>query len=359
MNDILAWLAGLSPLEILFGTVGAAFLLRFLLSRVLLRLARRTRTDLDEQILNAVRWPIVLTVVFFGVGFALRRIQPALSQGLLSFSDSVWITLGTVVWMRAGMRVGDHVLDALARRADSYQWIDARSLPLFGILHRILFWGGAIYVVLLAWHVDITAWLASAGIIGIAVGFAAKDTLANLFAGIFILADAPYKLGDYIVLESGERGMVTDVGIRSTRLLTRDDIEITIPNNVMANSKIMNEAGGPHEKRRLRLTIGVAYGSDVDQVRAVLQEEAVNCALIAKDPEPRVRFREFGDSALVFQLLAWIDAPVLRGRALDALNTAVYKRFLAEGIEIPFPQRVISFKGQGEGGLRAPPDADR
>ena len=90
-----------------------------------------------------------------------------------------------------------------------------------------------------------TAWLASAGVVGIAVGFAAKDTLANLFSGVFILADAPYKIGDYIVLDAtGMRGKVTQIGLRSTRLITRDDVEVTIPNSIMGNSQVINQSGG-------------------------------------------------------------------------------------------------------------------
>ncbi|MFT5274966.1 MAG: MscS family membrane protein [Cryomorphaceae bacterium] len=85
-----------------------------------------------------------------------------------------------------------------------------------------------------------TAWLASAGIIGIAVGFAAKDTLANLFSGVFILADSPYKLGDYVVLEDNSRGKVTQISLRSTRMLTRDDVEVTVPNSITGNTKIIN-----------------------------------------------------------------------------------------------------------------------
>lgn len=94
----------------------------------------------------------------------------------------------------------------------------------------------AVYFVFLAWQIDVTAWMASAGILGLAVSFAAKDTLANLFSGVFIVADAPYKLGDFIVLDSGERGEVTHIGIRSTRLLTRDDVEVTVPNSIMGNA---------------------------------------------------------------------------------------------------------------------------
>ena len=219
--------------------------------------------------------------------------------------------------------------------------IDARTLPLFNNVARIAIVAGAIYFVLLAWDIDVTGWLASAGIIGIAVGFAAKDTLANFFAGLFISADAPYKAGDFIVLDTGERGRVTQVGIRSTRLLTRDDVEIIIPNAVMGNAKIVNESGGPWAKERLRVPVQVAYGSDVDQVRAALLAVAEGRAGVSAEPAPRVRFRAFGDSGLSFELLCWIDEPVLRGRVLDDLLTAVYKRFQAEGIEIPFPQRDV------------------
>jgi small-conductance mechanosensitive channel len=177
--------------------------------------------------------------------------------------------------------------------------------------------------------------------VGIAVGFAAKDTLANLFAGIFIIADAPYKVGDFIILESGERGRVTNIGVRSTRILTRDDIEITIPNAALGNAKIVNETGGPHEKERVRVNIGVAYGSDIDQVREILMDVGKSSKYLSKDKElePRVRFRTFGESSLDFQLMGWIDEPVLRGRALDELNAEVYRKLLDGGVEIPFPQR--------------------
>ncbi|SVD36121.1 uncharacterized protein METZ01_LOCUS388975, partial [marine metagenome] len=185
---------------------------------------------------------------------------------------------------------------------------------------------------------------ASAGVLGIVLGLAAKDTIANLFSGIFIMVDSPYKEGDYINLDSGERGYVMNIGIRSTRIMTRDDIEITIPNSVIANAKIINESGGPHEKERVRLSVGVAYGSDVDLVKNILVDIAKNSELISQKFEPRVRFREFGESSLNFQLLFWIDKPEARGRTLDALNTAIYKEFNNNNIEIPFPQRTVHLK---------------
>ena len=119
---------------------------------------------------------------------------------------------------------------------------------------------------------------------GLAVGFAAKDSLANLFGGLFVIMDAPYKLGDFINLDSGDRGRVIKIGLRSTRLLTRDDVEITLPNAHIANAKVVNESGGPYEKTRVAISVGVAYGSDVDRVKEVLQEAARSVESVAHDP---------------------------------------------------------------------------
>jgi small-conductance mechanosensitive channel len=199
---------------------------------------------------------------------------------------------------------------------------------------------------MLSWGINVTAWIASAGILSVVIGFAAKDTLGNLFAGIFIMADSPYKEGDYINLDTGERGYVRDIGIRSTRIQTRDDIEITIPNSVIANSKIINESGGPHEKERIRITIDVAYGSIIEDVKSIMNNIAQSSDSVCQDPAPRVRFREFGESGIRFQLLAWIEKPELRGRVIDELSTEIYNSFNSNNIEIPFPQRTIHIKKQ-------------
>jgi len=170
-----------------------------------------------------------------------------------------------------------------------------------------------------------------------------------LFSGIFIVADAPYKIGDYIVLDTGERGQVTHLGMRSTRLLTRDDVEVTIPNAVIANAKIINESGGPWVKHRIRVPLGVAYGSDVDEVCSVLEETAKGHPEVVKQPGPRVRMRAFGASSLDFELQFWIDHPELRGRIRHDLLKDIYKAFETRGIEIPFPQTDIHLRSMPAG----------
>ena len=153
--------------------------------------------------------------------------------------------------------------------------------------------------------------------------------------------DRPYRLGDYIILSSGERGEVVDIGVRSTRILTRDDVLITVPNAAMANAMIINESGQV-PRFRVRATVGVGYDSDLDQVEAELLACLTDIPEILRDPPPRVRFREFGDSALTFQLLAWIRHPADRGRVLHLINRNIHKRLRAAGIDIPYPQRVLT-----------------
>jgi len=327
--------------------IGAA--VDLIVTRVIRRLVARTKTTLDDVVIDSVRRPLFVTVLFGGLGMAVTHLAP--SESVLYVTQALLISVAVLMWSGAFFKSGKAVLAALAGNHERFPLVNTRTIPLFDIAIKTVVVAGASYGVLLAWDVDVTAWLASAGVLGIAIGFAAKDTLANLFSGIFILADAPYKLGDFINLDSGERGQVVDIGIRSTRLLTRDDIQIIVPNAAIANSKIVNETGGPHDLERIRVNIGVAYGSDVDQVREVLMKAAREATWVIndrKDIEPRVRFRTFGDAALNFQLMGWIEEPVLRGRALDDLNQRVYEGLVDAGIEIPYPQIVVHRANDGE-----------
>ena len=320
----------------------AAKVTQVIITRGLARLTAKTKTQFDDRLIGLLHRPVFQTVFLTALALAFRSLN--LPSSFTSTVIKILETIIVLTWLFAGFPIIRLVLDALGRIRDRFQVIEERTIPLFDITMKLVLFGGATYAALMIWGVDPTAWLASAGVVGIAVGFAAKDTLANLFAGFFIVADAPYKLGDFVVLPSGERGMVTHVGIRSTRLLTRDDIEITVPNAQIANAKIINESGGPQEGERIRIKVGVAYGSDVDQVVDVLKRLAVEHEHIWAEPEPRVRMRAFGASSLDFELLCWIDQPVLRGRLSHELYMEVYKTFNQLGIEIPFQQTDIHIK---------------
>jgi MscS family membrane protein len=317
--------------------IGLAATARAILLYWGLKLTKRTRTDLDEKLLRLGAWVAALTIGYLALVAAIQAAP--LGERASLIATRLIVSLLVLQVMRVGLEAGHIGLLVLGRIRDRFAVVEERTIPLFDLVITVLIVGAAAYALLMVWDIDPTAWLASAGVIGIAVGFAARDTLANLFAGFFIIADAPYVMGDYVVLDNGLRGEITKVGIRSTRLLTRDDVEVIIPNSEMANSKVINESGGRWVKYRTRLKVGVAYGSDVDEVVELLERVAYENEGVCREPEPRVRMRGFGDSSLDFELLCWVAHPSERGLVTHRLFMEIYKALGQAGIEIPFPQR--------------------
>lgn len=312
---------------------------------LLARWTRGTRSTLDDEIVAILHRPLFISIFAIGLWLAIEILDlPTIVEVYLERS---LLTVLVLVWVLFTTRFSRLFLHRLQKLEGKVSIVQPRTVPLFENTAKMLIFCGGVYAVFLVWDIHIGALLGTLGVVGIAVGFAAKDSLANLISGILILADAPYKLGDFVVLDSGERGRVTHIGLRSTRILTRDDIEVTLPNALIGNEKIVNESGGRWVKHRIRLKVGVAYGSDVDEVREILMRVATSQGQILPAPEPRVRFRRFGESSLEFELLGWIDEPVLRGRVLDQLHVAVYKEFAAAGVRIPFPQLDVHLGGNG------------
>lgn len=315
---------------------------RFIIERIHRHAAGRTANPLDDHLFAILQQPVAISILLIGVHLALLKSELVSEQ--MTLIDSVLVTIAVFFWLRCVLDGARFSLRLLSDDDARLKVVQRHTLPLFENMAVIIIYGAAIYFIFVAWDIDVSAWIASAGILGLALSFAAKDTLANLFAGVFILADTPYKIGDFIVLDSGERGKVTHIGIRSTRILTRSDVEVTIPNAIMGNTKIINETAGPSSKYRLRIKIGVAYGSEIQQVREALLAAAHLIEHVEAEPAARVRFRTFGDSSLNFELLCWVAEPVLRGRVSDILNEAIYNELNRQGIEIPFPQRDVNLR---------------
>ena len=331
------------PLLLILLLAGAGYavgkLLQWVMQAVLGKLAKRTATSLDDQLVRLLSAPVLQTTIILSMVAAEKALS--FDDRIDQFLIRLLFTLLIFFWARAWFRATSLTLDALSSETTRFKVLQPRTVPLFEMGIKLGLLSVFAWFFMTLWGIDGTAWLASAGVIGIAVGFAAKDTLANLISGVSIIADAPYKIGDYIVLDTGERGIVTGLGMRSTRLLTRDDVEISIPNAVMGNAKITNECGGPAVQHRIRVPVGVAYGTDTARVVAILEQLAQESELIVDSPAPRIRMRAFGESSLDFELLGWINHPELRGRAVHELLMAIDRRFREEDIVIPFPQRDI------------------
>jgi MscS family membrane protein len=339
----------LGLLIIIFGYLfGKA--LQWLVTKSLQRITVKTTTDLDDRLIQLLTAPIMQTSVTLAL--ILVVMIPDISSNFDQVMIRILVSLLLVFWARAWFRASHMALEAMGANPERFKAFQPRTTPLIEMGFKLFMLSVFAYIFMSIWGIDGTAWLASAGVVGIAVGFAARDTLANLISGVSIVADAPYKIGDFIVLDTGERGIVTSLGIRSTRLLTRDDVEVSIPNAVIGNAKITNESGGPWIRHRIRIPIGVSYGSDTEKVVALLEDIARECTGIVESPSPRVRMRAFGPSSLDFELMGWINHPELRGRVRHDLLMEIDRRFREEDIIIPFPQQDVHIKS----GIPAEPD---
>ena len=324
------------------GSLMVAKLADWIITTVLSRLANRTSSTIDDRIIQILHRPIYYSILFMGLGISITLLQ--LPEIITFIFIGLFKSMAILIWSVALFQAFMHFINWYSQQTKGKSIVQSHTLPLFDNVGKVIIFMVAVYFIFISWDFNVTGWLASTTIVAMVVALAAKDTVANLFAGFFIMADTPYKPGDYINLDGGERGYVKHIGLRSTRIMTRDDIEITLPNSLIANSKIVNESGGPLERERVRITLSVAYGSDIDQVRSILMDIAQNNENVCTKPEPRMRFRTFGDSGLNIQLLFWIEKPEDKGRITDELNTAIYKRFNKDRIEIPFPQRTLHIK---------------
>jgi len=348
METIQEWLASLTAFVaeskiigaviIMAAFVIAAKLVDLFLDRVLLAFARKSKFHLDDAILQTVHRPLWISFVLLGALIAVRWVgpRPPFAFVLVALLETSLV----FVWGLA--------FNAVIRRVTT-DWIahwrqagrqGVEIIHLGGNIARVLVLAGAVFLLLSFWEINITPLLASAGIAGIAVALAAKETLSNFFGGVSVFLDQPFRTGDYIILDSGERGEVVDIGMRSTRVMTRDDVQISIPNAIIANTKVINESA-PEPRFRVRVKVGVAYGTDVDELEEILLSIARNNPLVVSHPQPRVRCRHFGDSSLDFELLCWAHRPHDKGRLVHELNKEIYKSLDKAGITIPFPQRDV------------------
>ena len=324
----------LKALALAIISIAVAKFVDIIFTLIFKKVVKKTKTSLDDRILQLLHKPIFYSILFVGFSLAVK------TANIPEYFDfalvGIFKTITILIWIFVISKILVMSMEWASRQTAS-NLLQRNTLPLFNNLGKIAIGLFGAYFIFLSWGININGILASAGVLGVVLGLAAKDTVSNFFAGIFLMADSPFKEGDYILLDTGERGYVKRMGLRSTRFMTRDDIEITIPNSVIAASKIVNESGGPGETERVRINIQIAYNTDIDKARSVLIDVAKNNENVLQAPEPRVRFREFADHGLRLQLLFWIHKPEIRGRTTDSVNTEIYKKFAENNITIPFP----------------------
>ncbi|WP_319406581.1 mechanosensitive ion channel domain-containing protein [uncultured Desulfosarcina sp.] len=197
------------------------------------------------------------------------------------------------------------------------------------------------------------------GALGVGIGFGMQAIVNNFVSGLILLFERPIKVGDVIQLSGGQQGRVTNLGLRATTIQTFDRAEIVVPNGDLISAQVTNWTLGDRSMR-LIIPVGVAYGSDVETVMRILMAVATESDQVLKDPQPMVLFLNFGDSSLDFQLRVWIADFNDRRIIQSALIRDIDRRFRAEGVEIPFPQRDLhlrSVDGKAADRLKDHPNA--
>ncbi len=212
--------------------------------------------------------------------------------------------------------------------------VDTSIRDMLGTLIKWTVMGFGIVIACNQLGIPIVAMLTGVSIIGLAVGFAAQETLANFIAGIVIFLDKPFKVGDWIAIDS-EFGQVRRVTFRSTRVLTLDGDIIVFPNTQMLNHKVANHSTNP--MNRVTVPIGIAYKESIDNAREVLLVGPNNDPRICRTPAPEVIVHDCGDSSINLQLRFWIEDESIEHRIGYEMMEKSKKALDAAGIEIPFP----------------------
>ena len=186
---------------------------------------------------------------------------------------------------------------------------------------------------------NLSAVLAASTVLLVGIGFGLQNIAQNFVSGLIVLFEQPIRPGDFIRVGDAY-GVVTDIGLRATRVVTRDQVTIIVPNSQLVNTQVINHSI-PTSNLRVAISVGAAYGSDAELVRKILLDVPEGHPKVLSDPSPEVRFEGFGDSSLDFSLLVWIADPGEDRRVSSDLRFEIERRFRSAGIEIPFPQRDV------------------
>ncbi len=316
------------------------------------KFAERTVSQVADVILGVLRGPAFALVLLYGAVTSVQILaMPENIQFLLSRSYSFLLIL-VLTWI--AYKVFRDVFIFYGRRLSerSPRDIGARLVP---ALDKI---GGLVIIIIgLVFAagnagIDVTLFLAGIGVVGLIIAFAAQDTLSNFFAGLHIMLDRPFQVGDLIEVETGVICEVVDIGLRSTKLYWGKEHDLLIiPNKELAEKKIVNYLR-PDLRYKVMVKIGVAYGSDLAKVERVMKDIVLAHADVITDEEhaPDFRVDEFGDSSINCRIIFWIHDARAQWRVRSDINKAIDRRFREEDISIPFPQRDLWVKETPRGG---------
>lgn len=341
-----SWVNWFTSAGILLVFVGLAFASRVIVARILHMIARQTKTEMDDLIIQALSTPMFAALVAAGLWLALVR-NPDLSHYdpiTHKFFAIVFIGIVAVALIRVTNALSVWYVHEVSSRTETD--LDDKLIPILRRVATLVIYVIAVIIVLDQLGVNITPLIAGLGIGGLAVAMALQPTLSNFLAGTYVMTDAVIRKGHYIALDSGQEGFVEEIGWRTTKIRNWQGNLIVLPNSKMSDSIITNFER-PDASMVFTVSCGVGYESDLNRVERVVLEVAADvmqkCSEGAKDFKPVLRFNEFGDSNVNFTVaLKAVDRPghfALKHEFIKALH----HRFQEEGIAIEYPVRRLYF----------------
>lgn len=318
----------------------AGKLLTYLMQKYVKKWTDKTKTEVDDVLVQKFKPPFSYVIWFLGLKLALRPLHLDYSV-VDNIVDTVLLAIATYAALVIVDIVMKVLVEKLITRTEST--MDDALVPLINsVLKAVVIIVGILWI-LSVWSINITPFLASLGIAGLALGFAVKDSLANIFGGVSLILDQTIKVGDKVKLESGEMGFIVDMSLRSTKLQTFNNELITIPNGQLANSRVQN-FGKPDPKLKVTIDFGVSYDAEVDEVRRVIYEALSAMEGVMDDPPVEVLFLSLGDFALNFSARFWVaDFNDAWAKQLEATDK-IFKVLKANKIKIPYPTRTVHVK---------------
>lgn len=330
------------PSSVTFLSALILFAVRAIAFKILHKWAEKTETQLDDIIIKALKTPSILWCIAIGLYIGV---------GVSDLSEKYVPYISKAIHIIIIFSITIASANLAGRIFRNYVQSSNLPIPTTGLAYGIL--KGSILVmgfliILSVLGISITPLITALGVGGLAVALALQDTLANLFAGIHILMEKAVRVGDYIRLETGQEGYVDDITWRTTRIRMVPNNMVMIPNSKLSQSIVTNYHL-PEKRMALLIPVGVSYDSDPDHVEMVLLDEARKgvgeISGLLGDPEPFVRLIPgFGQHSLDFTLTCQVREFADQNLVQHELRKRILKRFRAEGIEIPFPQRTVHMR---------------
>ena len=319
----------------------------FIIQRYIKALTRKTATTLDDELIHALEHPVVMGVILIGLYIALQVMETTKNYDVLINKGAF---VGAAIWVAYFIvRLVSAFLNWYSAkvRLETKQKTEAHFIPFVRRVINIIIYIIAFLIILAYFGVEITPLIASLGIVSLAVALALQDTLANFFAGFYLLTDKPIKIGEYIKLDSGAEGYVEEIGWRSCKIRQLTDNMVVVPNSKVASSVIVNY-DQPSPNMTISLPITVPYDSDLEKVERITVNTAKEVLKktkgAVKNSEPTVRYAALGDSNIQFNMNVQIENFNDKYLVTHELIKELIKVYRKENIEFSHPVRHIVLK---------------